>query len=201
MATVSSPYGLKPFALIGSQWNNTSAIREYAMTANSATGIFNGDLVQISGGQPTAITATPTTASAGVVGICVGVRYVDPTMKYFLNAQFLPANAITNGYTQVFVKVYEDPDALFLVQATAAVTLASIGKNAQLSNFSAGNTTTGNSAVQLLQSSLATTATFAVRVIDLYQGPSGFSSPGDAFTDCIVKFNFGVHSYYNSTGA
>jgi hypothetical protein len=26
------------------------------------------------------------------------------------------------------------------------------------------------------------------------------SNPGDAYTDCIVKFNFGVHQYYQSAG-
>jgi hypothetical protein len=123
MSTVAAPYGLKPIKLIGSQ-PFSAAMREIAMTINSANGIFMGDLVNIAAGQPTSVAATPTT-TAGVntpVGVCVGVRYTDPVMKQEQHNTFLPANAITNGYTKVWIKVVDDPDVLFLVQADGAVT-------------------------------------------------------------------------------
>jgi len=97
MANVASPYGLRPINLIGGQAFNGGVIREIRMTANTATGIFNGDLVKIASGQPTAVvtgdspvamnlgtTAGNATAGAprGVVGVCVGVSYVDPILKY-----------------------------------------------------------------------------------------------------------------------
>lgn len=219
MAAVASPYGLKPFQLIGSQFNNTSAVREYLMTTNSATAIFNGDIVQLTAGQPAAFaTGTPLTltpgTTAGIVGVCVGVRYVDPVMKYQIHAQYLPANAVTNGYTQVYVKVYEDPDALFLVQgnaqisATLATALAKIGSNATLT-YTAGSTTTGNSAVALTSSTIQTAAgaAFCVRIVDFYWGqsaaannPAGNSSATDLFPDLIVKWQQGMHAYYFTTG-
>lgn len=214
MAAIASPYGLRPLQLIGSQFNNTSAVREYLMFTNSANPIFNGDLVQITGGNIAAYTsASPTVGTTfGIVGVCVGVRYVDPTMKYFINAQFLPANAVTNGYTQIYIKVYEDPDALFLIQGNAQISatlntaLASIGKNAAIA-YTAGSTTTGNSANTLTVGSIAVTATLALRVVDFYWGqssaannPAGNSSATDLFPDIIVKFNQGLHAYYASTG-
>lgn len=198
MAAASTPYGLRPVNMIGGQAFNGGAIREIKMTANTATAIFTGDLIQLSSGEPVAMAATPTTSTAGLVGVCVGVRYIDPVMKYEVHSQFLPANAITGGYTEVWIKVCDDPDQLFAVQASGSVARTSIGKNAALTNFGAGSTATGLSKVQV-SSSTATTATLAVRIVDLVVGP--MSAPGDAYTDCIVKFNHGVHSYYNSTGA
>jgi hypothetical protein len=201
MATTSSPYGLLPLNLIGGQSFTGGSIRDYAMTVNSATAIFKGDIVAIgvaSAGQPSALTATPTTSTRGLVGVAVGVSYVDPVLKYQVYANFLPAGAVSAGYTNVMIRVVEDPDQLYQVQGDGAVAATEIGMNAPLTNFG-GSTTTGNSTIALDASATANTATLAVRIVDLVNGP--FSTPGDAYTDCIVKFNFGVHSYYQADGA
>lgn len=205
MAAVASPYGLLPVNLQGGQAFNGGAVREIAMTVNSATGFFNGDLVNITAGAPTPITATPTTTANGntPVGVFVGCRYIDPVLKQLQFSNFLPAGAITAGYTQVWIRVVDDPDQLFMVQADGAVTRANIGSNSTLGGFSAGSTSTGKSAVKLLSAGIAGTNTLAVRIVDLVNNiatlPAG-SAPGDAFTDCIIKFNQGVHAYYNATG-
>ena len=160
-----------------------------------------GDIVAVgvsSGGQPTALTTTPTTATRGLVGVAVGVSYVDPVLKYQVFANYLPAGAITAGYTNVFIRVVEDPDQLYQVQANGSIARTQIGLNAELANFG-GSTTSGNSTIALQATTPANTATYAVRIVDLVVGP--FSTPGDSYTDCIVKFNFGVHSYYQSAGA
>ena len=215
MATVSSPYGLKPINLIGGQQFNGGVIREIQLTTNNSAAIFTGDLVQLgasTAGQPTVVTSTPTTSTAGIVGVCVGVRYqlAGQQLGYPLYAQYLPANAITSGYTNVFIRVMDDPDALFQVQSLGSVTVASIGKTAALANFAAGtsgatgSTTTGNSLVAL-SGTIANTSALAVKIVDLVNSSSTFggnfpSNPGDAYTDVIVKLNFGVHSYYQSAG-
>jgi hypothetical protein len=201
MATTAAPYGLLPLNLIGGQSFTGGSIRDYAMTVNSATAIFKGDIVAIgvaSAGQPSALTATPTTSTRGLVGVAVGVSYVDPVLKYQVYANFLPAGAVSAGYTNVMIRVVEDPDQLYQVQGDGAVAATEIGMNAPLTNFG-GSTTTGNSTIALDASATANTATLAVRIVDLVNGP--FSTPGDAYTDCIVKFNFGVHSYYQADGA
>ena len=200
MATTAAPYGLRPINLIGGQSFTGGTIRKYYMTTNSATGIFFGDVVSIADGQPSALTATPTTSSVGVVGVCVGVQYTDPTLKYSQWAQFLPANAVNSGYTNIYVSVIDDPDQLYQVQADGIVTRAEIGNNSALGNFSNGSTVSGNSKVNI-SATTANTSTLAVRIVDLVDGAPTFSTPGDAFTDCIVKFNFGVHSYYQSGGS
>lgn len=199
MATVAGPYGLNPINLQGGRQNTGGSMREFVMTTNSATGIFYGDLVSIVSGQPAAATATPTTTVGAntPIGVCVGVRYQDPTLKQFQYSQFLPANAITNGYLNVWIRVCDDPDQLYVVQADGAVARSNVGKNSTLGGFSAGSTTTGRSAVKLLTAGIAVTATLAVRIVDFVE--SGTSTAGDAFTDVIVRFNNGVHAYQNPT--
>ena len=215
MATVSSPYGLKPVSMIGGQSFTGGTIREYAMTTNSSAPIYTGDLVQLgasAAGQPTVVAATPTTSTVGIVGVCVGVRYqlAGQQLGYPLFAQYLPANAVTSGYTNVFIRVVEDPDQLYQVQSLGSITLGSIGKTIALGNFTAGtgsttgNSTSGNSVVAAA-SSAANTSALACKIVDLVNSSSTFggnfpSNPGDAYTDIIVKLNFGVHSYYQSAG-
>mgnify|MGYP003325804524 CR=1 FL=1 len=224
MASVSSPYGLKPISLIGGQAFTGGTIREYQLTYNNTAPIFTGDLVALgttsnTPGQPTVVTTTPTTSSTGVVGVCVGVRYqlAGQQLGYPLFAQYLPANAITSGYTNVFVRVIEDPDQLYQVQAAGSVTYTSIGKTAALGNFTGGtssttgNTTSGDSVINVTGSlasgvlTVSNASTAAVKIVDLVNSSSTFggnfpSNPGDAYTDLIVKINFGVHSYYQSAG-
>jgi len=184
MALIASPYGFKPYQLIGSQFNNQTATREYYMGTNSSNAIFYGDLVQLTNGNPAAVVASPTVGTThGIVGVCVGVRYYDSTFKYFIEAQYLPANAITNGYTNVYVKVYEDPDGLYLCQCGAqinatpltAITTA-LNKNVGIT-YTAGSTTTGLSAVTLnggaSGANFAATATLPFRVVLLVESDLG----------------------------
>jgi hypothetical protein len=215
MSTVSSPYGLKPVSLIGGQSFTGGTIREYLLTTNNTAPIYTGDLVQLGAsvaGQPTVVTATPTTSTAGIAGVCVGVRYqlAGQQLGYPLFAEYLPANAVTAGYTNIFIRVVEDPDQLYQVQSLGSVGYGSIGKTVALANFTAGtgsttgNSTSGNSVVAL-SATIANTSALAVKIVDLVNSSSTFggnfpSNPGDAYTDCIVKLNFGVHQYYQSAG-
>lgn len=206
MASVASPYGLKPVNLIGGQ-PYAGAFREIKLSTNNSAAIFAGDVIQLtSAGNPQALTATITTGTtAGVIGVCVGVRYVNPATKQSNWGQYLPANAITGGYTDVYIRVVDDPDAIFQVQGSAAFgtltngAAGAIGKNAALGNFSAGSTATGNSGVNVVVGanggSLANTATLAVRIVDVVA-----ETAGDTYPELLVKFNMGAHSYNFATG-
>ena len=214
MANVASPYGLRPINLIGGQ-PYAGSIREFKLSTNNTAALFSGDVIQLtSAGNPQALTSSPTAikipataadATAGVVGVMVGARYVNPATKQSLWGQYVPANAITSGYTDVYIQVVDDPDTLFRIQGSAAFGsltnggYGAIGKNAALGNFSAGNTATGNSGVNLVigtnGGSLAATSTLAMRIVDVVR-----DTINDAYPDLIVKFNVGVHSYQNSLG-
>jgi hypothetical protein len=205
MASTATPYGLRAINLIGGQVF-AGSFREIQLSTNNTNAIYNGDIIQLtSAGNPQSLTATPTAGTtAGIVGVCVGVRYVTPGLNQPQYAQYCPAGAISAGYTQVFIRVADDPDALFQVQGSAAFgtltngAAGAVGKNAALGNFG-GSTSTGNSSVNLVVgtngASLANTATLAMRVVDYVE-----ETANDAYPDLIVKFNFGTHSYYLATG-
>jgi len=206
MASVASPYGLKPVNLIGGQ-PYAGSVREIKLSTNNTAALFNGDIIQLtSAGNPQALTATITTGTtAGVVGVMTGARYTNPVTKQSLWAQYIPANAITGGYTDVYVYVADDPDLVMQVQGSAAFgtltngAAGAIGKNAALGNFSAGSTSTGNSAVNATVGvnggSLASTATLAVRIVGVVPG-----TENDTYPELLVKWNFGAHSYNFATG-
>lgn len=219
MAATASPFGFKPTNMIGGAPYNGGAIRHYHVKANNSAAIFNGDLVALStAGLPAAVSSTPTgikipstaaDATAGIVGVMVGARYIDDNgVQQF--RQFLPANATTSGFTEIKVMVNDDPRQLFKIQGNNSLGTfnsgtggsgfaGAVGKNGELDFSTSGSTSTGNSGVSLKidanGSNLAVTSTFAVRIIDVVEG-----TEGDSFPEFIVKFNVGVHSYDNSLG-
>jgi hypothetical protein len=177
-------------------------VTSYPLTTNSATGFFNGDIVRMASGVITPVTATPTTTLGAATpwGIFIGAQYTDASGRPQYT-QYFPANGYTSfsAYGTITLMVVNDPDVRFEVQADGAITQARIGLNAQLGNFSAGSTVTGNSGVNLVASSVATTNTFGVKIIDIAAGPD--NAAGDAFTRVVCIWNQNVHAFKNILGA
>lgn len=197
MATTAAPYGLRPINLIGGQVFAGST-RQLKIASGYAANIFFGDVVAIgTDGTIVKVTNVGTNADqfpAGTVGVFVGCTYTDPNLKYKLNAQYWPTGTVASD---AMAYVVDDPDTLFQIQADDAVTQTMLGSNFGV-NQTAGSTTTGDSKISLDVATRNTTNTIALRLVDFVNGP--FSTVGDAYTDCIVKFNFGIHTYYNGTG-
>jgi hypothetical protein len=200
MATTAAPYGLRPINLIGGQ-QFAGSTRQIPITSAYATDIFFGDIVAIdaTNGTIVKVTATGTDGTtnalpAGVVGVFMGCSYTSPNLKYKLFAQYWPASTVA---TDAVAYVCDDPDALFQIQANGTVAQTSLGANFALVQ-TAGSTTTGDSKVALKYDSGNTSTFLPLRLVDFVDGP--FSRVGDTYTDCIVKFNFGIHSYYSATG-
>jgi hypothetical protein len=219
MATVATPYGLRTIQAMGGRPFSGGSVREFKMSANNAAGIFHGDLVELTtAGQPQRRATTPEAqvlastslnATSGIVGVCVGARYVNAEGQ-FINNHYAPANLVTGGATDVWIRVMDDPYALFQIKGTAALGTfnsgtagsgwpGAIGMNASISFVGSPSTATGNSNVALTVGtnggSLAATSSLALRIIDLVRG-----TEGDAFPEFIVKLNVGVHSYNNPLG-
>lgn len=219
MATVATPYGLRPINAIGGRPFNGGTIREFRVATNVANAIFNGDLVALtSAGLPGAVGTSPVgqllastsvPATSGIVGVCVGSRYVSAEGQVVHN-HFLPANLITGGASDVWVKVMDDPDALFQIKGTETLGTfnsgtagsgwpGAIGKNAVLGFATAGSTSTGNSGMNLIVGTngagIVATADRAVRIVDVVR-----DTESDPYPEFIVKLNLGVHSYDNSRG-
>ena len=197
MATTAAPYGLRPINLIGGQVFAGST-RQIKIASGYAANIFFGDIVAIGlNGTIVKVTNVGTNADpfpAGTVGVFLGCTYTDPNLKYKLNAQYWPTGTVA---ADAMAYVCDDPDALFQIQADDAVTQTMLGSNFGV-NQTAGSTASGNSKVALDVGTRATTATIGLRLVDFVEGP--FSTVGDTYTDCIVKFNAGIHTYNNATG-
>jgi len=194
--TVSGPYGLIPINLIGGQVF-ASATRSIPITSNSATSIFFGDVVKLNSSGT--LDKDVGTSSATPVGVFLGCSFTDPTFgKTF--RQFYAANTVASD---IVALVQDDPDSLYKVAVVSSgttigtVTRANVGENAVLVQ-NAGNTTTGNSRVAI-SSTLGTTSTFPIRIIDVIAetSPAGFPA---SFTEVVVKWNQGMHPYLNPTG-
>lgn len=205
MSAIATPYGLKPVGSLGSAPYNGGISRAFRMTANNSIALYTNGLATLAAGAINGIGANGTAGTPSInlaVGVIIGMQYTDPTLKYTLFGQYLPVNAITAGYTNIIVFVNDDPRGLFQIQSDAAVTQAHIGWNANMNFASAtvpGNATTGLSSITL--DTPVNTDNYMLRVVDLVNQSSlqgGFlSTPGDAYTDCIVTWNFGAHVYHN----
>jgi hypothetical protein len=191
MSAVNAPYGLIPVYKLGGGYS-TGATKKYLMPTNSTSGIFPGDLVNLNAGSVARSATSPTTTlqSYSPIGTMQGCKYIDANglIQY---TPYVPANAVTNGLTILQVYVFDDPDYVFKVQADGTVAASNIGLNAALNGFTAPTVTAGAtpfSQVTLNSSTIGTTTTFAVRIIDVL-------TPTDAFSDVLVTWNNGVHRY------
>ena len=190
---ITAAYGFKPVQLLGGLPFSGGTIREFAVTPAAATNpMGNGDLVNITAGVATTIAAAPAagTLSANTpVGVCVGVRFVDPVLKQSQHANFLPANSV--GYTSIFALVVDGPDVLYQIRYNGVLTSANIGNNTSVT-FVAASTTNG--AAQSYASGAALTATLPFRIIDVIGGD------GVNYTDIIVRYNWQTQAYAFPTG-
>lgn len=196
MATTASPYGLRAVNELGGLPYAGSTRTFLINPAGYAANIFNGSIVALNTSGYIELVTTngdnSTPFPAGTIGVFVGCSYVNAQGQQIWS-QYYPAG--TTGV--VTAMVIDDDRTVFQVQADGSVAQAGLGANVYLANVqstSTGSTTTGNSNVAVDASTIATTSGFAFRIV-------GFASAaGDTYTDLLVKFNPGSHSYSNATG-
>ena len=199
MATTASHYGLIPVKRVDGMPYAGATDTFLIDPAGEATNIFYGQVVIIGADGYLAIsTATGadiTTnnlggSGVGAIGVFVGCEYVN-AQGQVINAQYYPSG--TTGV--VTAKVITDPNVVFQAQLDGSGAQTVLGTNtlfAAVQSTSTGSTRTGNS-TSALDATVQTTAG-AFRIV-------GFASPaGDAYTDVLVKFNPGAHSYTNAVG-
>ena len=199
MATTASPYGLRPVNRVDGMPYAGATQTFLIDPAGEATNIFYGQVVIIGADGYLAIsTATGADITTnnlggdgvGAIGVFVGCEYVN-AQGQVINAQYYPSG--TTGV--VTAKVITDPNVVFQAQLDGSGAQTVLGTNtffAAVQSTSTGSTRTGNSTSAL--DATVQTAAAAFRIV-------GFAStPGDAFTDVLVKFNPSAHSYTNNVG-
>ncbi len=213
--TIDKPYGLKPINLIGGQVYAGST-RLMSIASGYNTSIYYGDVVKrVANGT---VEKDSGTTTATPVGIFVGCTYTNPTTKQKQFAQYWPAGTVASD-AQAYV--VDDPDVLFKVATVSSGTTVAfygpdaVGANAALVQ-NAGSNTTGDSAIAIDGSSIATTASLPIRIVDIVPDTSNTSN---GYCEFVCKFNApyivstftntsntvtstvtGGHQYLNATG-
>ena len=206
MASTASPYGLRAVNELGGLPYAGSTRSFLIDPAGYGTNIYNGSLVYVkTSGYIEIVTATGAdattngfpvgTANTGAVGVFVGCSYVNAQGQTVFS-QYYPASALN-----AVAFVIDDDRTVFQVQSAGTVTIAALGSNVFFSTgaVATGSTSTGNSTASVVAGASAVTTTAAFRVVG-FPNVQGFSTVGDAFTDILVKFNPGYHSYSNVVG-
>ena len=206
MASTASPYGLRAVNELGGLPYAGSTRSFLIDPAGYGTNIYNGSLVYVkTSGYIEIVTATGAdattngfpvgTANTGAVGVFVGCSYVNAQGQTVFS-QYYPASALN-----AVAFVIDDDRTVFQVQSAGTVTIAALGANVFFSTsaVATGSTTTGNSTASVVAGASAVTTTAAFRVVG-FVNMVGFSVVGDAYTDILVKFNPGYHSYSNAVG-
>jgi len=174
MANVDRPGGLRPVGTgLSANWNGKTSV--YAVAADDATAIFVGDLVKLTGGAAEAgefiygldVEGVPeiTQAAAGdkAVGVVVGFS---PNQDSLMT-KHRAASTARLAY------VSDDPNTVYEIQEVSggtALTSAAVGLNANVI-VGSGNTTTGLSAMELDNTTEATTAGLNLQILGLVKRP------------------------------
>ena len=192
MSATSAPFGLRP------AFHPTGLDRAQAL----ANVIESGYAANILKGQAVKLTAAAgyiVVASAGdpLFGVFDGVEWTDTTGRRRVSNYWPTGTAYQSG--SLIAYVWTDPQVVYEIQATGSIAQTAIGAEFDISNATAGSTTTG-----LSQCTMDTTAASAnnskqLRVVNIAPYPG--NDWGDAFT--IVRVQIAEHQYagYYNTSA
>jgi hypothetical protein len=196
MASSAYPFGMVPVENLAAGYN-TQGFETLNIADGYTTAIYFGDVVKkVTGGT---IEKDAGTTSLTPIGVFVGCRYIN-SIGYAVDSQYWPG--ITTGYT-VYAKVVTDPNAVFAIQASAALTDGGSNTGSEVNGLNAaivqtaGSATFGKSRNALNGSSCSTTNTLALRIVGLIEEPNNAWT--DTYANVLVKWNAG-HQYVSTTG-
>ena len=193
MANVDAPRGLVPVKMLGNKYE-TAGFSTYKVASGYNQNLFNGQAVQLAADGTIEKAVDGQSNSAKIVGIAAGVNYTDSTGKPVWK-NYWPASTATQGSVDAEIKVYDDPDQLFIVQSDGASDQTAVGANAPMVGNANGNTTNGMSSMELDHSGLGA-ADEQLRVIGIVQDPD--NTAGLTNVDLVVRIN--DHAYTNLAG-
>ena len=202
MANIDAAFGLRPYESTGSNYNN-QGINAYPLNFD---GLTTGTTSKIWTGTPVIPLASGLIDIVGAVaggtvpllGVFMGCKYIatDGTPTW---APYWPGYAAIKASTEATAYVADNPDALFVINANAALPDNDLFINCNFATATTGNDTTGYSLAELDPSTRNTTASLNLKIV----GFDDEASVGEGAVDktaagrlAIVKLN--VH-YMDST--
>lgn len=186
MANINKAFGLRPLGKVGSNYNSDGNT-QYSIASGTTDAIFQGDTVtfNVSAGASTGFIIKATPGAANILGVFIGCEYTDPTTGKPTWKNYYPGAVAASDIVAFIV---DDPYAQFLVQASGVAGVTAIGRNADLVQTVAGNTTTGVSGLELSTGTLAAASALNVKVVGVTTDPSNNDLTA-AYADLIVTIN------------
>ena len=194
MATTATPMGAEPVNTLSASGSYTGKVRHIKIASAYDTAIFYGDFVKVVSSGTIEKAAVTTSVPAGIIGIFVGCSYTDPNSNQLTFNQQFPADTAASD---IMAYVVDDPKLVFQMQGDEAIAQTGLGNNVSAVS-TAGSTSIGRSKNALDGSSVATTNSLPLRIVDFVDGPT--STVGDTYTDCIVTYLPLSHAYETKLG-
>jgi len=196
MPTTSAPFGLRP-AFHPSGLDRAQALANGIQAVSTSGNVSAGYATTILKGQPVKMDTGGyiVVAAAGdaFLGAFAGVEWTDSTGRRRVS-NYWPANeSFLVG--SVVAYFYSDPNIVYEIQTDGTVAQSVIGGEADLSNTTAGSTTTGLSQATL-SSTVAGSGTAQMRIIDIAPYPD--NAWGDSFV--IVRATIAEYQFAGAAG-
>jgi len=182
MSATSAPFGLRP-AYFPTGLERAQALAN-GITSGYGTAILKGQAVQYSPNAGVILPVLDTTTNSGQVsGAFAGVEWTDTTGRRRVS-NYWPAGttAIAGSIIAYF---YNDQQIVYEIQTDGTMAQTAIGNEANLSNFTAGSTTTGLSQMTLSASLVGSGSLGQFRVVDI--APYTDNNWGDAYVIVRVQ--------------
>ena len=160
MANRNAPAGFQVRGHVSG--GEANRFNQHHILAGLAENIYRGDLVAPSATSKNVNLQAAVTSR--VIGVFDGCFYIDSNGDPQFRPRWASGTTLKTG-TIADCNVYDDPKALFEVQASAGFVLADIGAFANPTTAVAGNNSSGQSGMQLDSASIGTGAT--LKIIDI----------------------------------
>ena len=188
MSSSNAPFGLRP------AFHPSGLDRAQAL----AGGIVSGYGSAILKGQPvkyaTGGVIQPAAAGEAFVGAFAGVEWTDTTGRRHVSNNWPASTAYQTGSCVAYF--YADQNIVYEIQAAGTLDQSSIGDEADLSNTTAGSTTTGLSQATLSTTLVGAGLTAQCRILDLAPYPD--NAWGDDYV--IVRVNISEYQFAPAAG-
>ena len=196
MPSTSAPFGLRP-AFHPSGLDRAQALANGIQAVSTSGNVSAGYATTILKGQPVKMNTAGYIEVAGAgdafLGAFAGVEWTDSTGRRRVS-NYWPANeSFLVG--SVVAYFYSDPNIVYEIQTDGTVAQSAIGGEADLSNTTAGSTTTGLSQCTL-SNSVAGSGTAQMRIIDIAPYPD--NAWGDSFV--IVRATIAESQFAGAAG-
>ena len=190
MANINAKFGLRPYRMVGGNYNN-QGVGSYSIQTASITGVANA----IYFGQPviplnTGVISYAGAAAGGTVaylGVFIGCEYTDLTGKPVWS-NYYPGTASLKSGTACKASIVDNPNALYVINCNAAAADGLVFANANFATSITGSTTTGLSYGELAVSTADVTANLNLRILGFEDSP-GNSDATVAGRLAIVRLN------------